>query len=386
MIFILLSFYLLNNNKMTLYRNLLIFGTTPFGLSIPPELIDEISYRLFAGSQITLQELVSLTEKQLERQLRRDFIRVEPTWNYEDKLLAVINSKTGNLSPEERIISTQSKFYKYMKLTDEKINKLLKSRDIETSSDMENIKRLVVQDILDIKTKTKTKVPYQTILSFLALYPIEYANSYFTLYKYSSYNKYMILSQMIRRGIKISPVRSFKQWKDLGVKINRGEKAISISVPKTHMYEENGETKTWMEFQLKNILFAQSQTSAADSPPILPDNYLSVDKWSIQNLINALEENSDIVLPDNIINMTDVQALDTILKVYLQQTLGLDPLNEEFQAIVWITRSVIMYVLGLSDNPPTQISGYIPYLKPHELRLVSKVIEHMIKSGFVDTY
>jgi hypothetical protein len=374
---------------MSIYRKLIDLSNSQLGSLLPPELIDEISKPLFMGTQITLEEILSLEEKQLDRELKRQFVRIIPEWDYTEKLREVLTVLSANLSTEEEIISQHPLFYKYLEMSQDDIRKLVEEIRVPFESNLKNIKYLVVQEILSPdkiqKRRSKASKLHGSVLKFMLLYPVEYARSYFTLFKYSPLNRYMIISQMMKRGIPISPVRTFIQWKKLGAKINKGEKSIAIYVPNVIYYEDKyGEKQSYTEFSFRNILFAQSQTSFKDKSPILPDEYQSIETWSGLNLINnVIKHNLVNSLPENIETEPDNKILDHVLKAMIRSFAGqMMYSDDQREAIFWLSRSIVRYILGLTKEEPSHVSGYLQFIKPDNFYFVSTLIENIVKYGF----
>jgi antirestriction protein ArdC len=92
----------------------------------------------------------------------------------------------------------------------------------------------------------------------------ELRNAYLAFYRYSALNRQLAASQMLQRGLPISPLGTFKHWKEKGMNVMKGQKAIMMYMPLTKKVEveRDGdvteETKTF--FSMRPNWFAMSQT------------------------------------------------------------------------------------------------------------------------------
>jgi len=85
---------------------------------------------------------------------------------------------------------------------------------------------------------------------------------YTNFHRYSFFNQLFAMSQMMQRGIDISPIGTFNKWKSLGRNVNKGEKALELMMPITVKDKETNKDKTF--FILKKNWFALTQTSGEE--------------------------------------------------------------------------------------------------------------------------
>lgn len=115
---------------------------------------------------------------------------------------------------------------------------------------------------------------------------------YHAFHKYSLGNQALAVEQLKMRNIEVSPIASFRAWKEKGRSVKRGEKAIGLWMPFTPRFqkdtgmdlspkaesnpqpdaEKQGKAKTGrMAFMMKNNWFALAQTEVdqnSGNPPV----------------------------------------------------------------------------------------------------------------------
>ena len=95
------------------------------------------------------------------------------------------------------------------------------------------------------------------------------SDAYRAFHTYSFGNQIAAASQLMARGIPITPIASFMSWKDKGRSVKKGEKAIVLCMPLTckgKRENESGESEevTFARFAWRPNWFALSQTEGAD--------------------------------------------------------------------------------------------------------------------------
>jgi len=102
---------------------------------------------------------------------------------------------------------------------------------------------------------------------------------YYSLFHhYSLGNQLWVARQLQERNIPCGPVATFNRWKQLGRRVKKGEKGLSMFVPRIYtkkVVDENGEEQeeTRVFFTTKNLWFALAQTEEdpyfqGERPPV----------------------------------------------------------------------------------------------------------------------
>lgn len=114
--------------------------------------------------------------------------------------------------------------------------------------------------------EAKEKMSFRDLLEESLKSPGKISEAFSIFHNYSLGNSLLAAQQLQAMELAITPINTFNAWKKLGVKINKGAKALSLLVPSSKSYtkEENGEETehTITFFNLKKGWFAMSQTNA----------------------------------------------------------------------------------------------------------------------------
>ncbi|SCZ85007.1 ArdC-like ssDNA-binding domain-containing protein [Nitrosomonas mobilis] len=119
------------------------------------------------------------------------------------------------------------------------------------------------------------KVDWNLLLHDALSMPGKLSEAYFAMHNYSLSNRVLAIKQLVPRGLPISPIASFNRWKELGRKVKKGEKALSLIMPLTiwkrnEASDENDETdKIHKGFMLKKFWFSLYQTDGDPVPEII---------------------------------------------------------------------------------------------------------------------
>jgi len=120
--------------------------------------------------------------------------------------------------------------------------------------------------------------------------PGKLSSAYFAMHNYSLINRILAISQLDERGLPVSPIASFNRWKELGRRVKKGEKALSLFMPikirkRSDASDENDETgKTLFKgFMLKKFWFSLNQTEGEAYEP-----ELLVPEWNYATALDAL--------------------------------------------------------------------------------------------------
>lgn len=115
--------------------------------------------------------------------------------------------------------------------------------------------------------------------------------AYSRFHNYSMGNRLLALSQCFEREIQPGPLGSFMKWKQLGRRIKKGERALTLCMPlsctrtrtvKKDDGSEQDEQFTFTHLTYKNHWFVLSQTVGAEyQPPAIPE-------WNEEKALAAL--------------------------------------------------------------------------------------------------
>ena len=121
-------------------------------------------------------------------------------------------------------------------------------------------------------TITEQQINYNELLQKAITEKGTISNCYKMFYNYSIGNQIIAMYQMELMGLKITPIKTFNGWKQLGRYVKKGSKAISLWMPigaytKKVTDEEGNETLVSVMpkgYMLKNNWFCMDQTEGKD--------------------------------------------------------------------------------------------------------------------------
>lgn len=137
-------------------------------------------------------------------------------------------------------------------------------------------------------TTKKDTVDFQSLLTQALTQPGQLSQAYRAFHNFSVLNQALAYQQCEARGLQVSPLASFKSWKEKGRLVQKGQKAISLFMPLTKTIEhknERGEAeeKSLTFFALKPHWFVLSQTEGKEVEfPTLP-------AWNLSRALEGLE-------------------------------------------------------------------------------------------------
>ena len=116
-------------------------------------------------------------------------------------------------------------------------------------------------------------------------------SSFQIMHNYSIYNQIYAIMQMRAKKQKITPIRTFNQWQQLGYNVKKGSKAIRILFPvfvNIPVKDENGQEKKdengkkitfkkLVNFTEKKMHFSMEDTNCPTMPEVQPINNYNVD-------------------------------------------------------------------------------------------------------------
>ncbi len=120
--------------------------------------------------------------------------------------------------------------------------------------------------------KATTKVDWSALLKDAVSRPGSILEAYSNFHNYSIGNCLLAAFQCHARGLELGPIATYKRWRELGRQVRRGEKALTLCMPKTiknTVETPNGEeeetTRTY--FVHKRLWFVMSQTDGEQIEP-----------------------------------------------------------------------------------------------------------------------
>lgn len=113
----------------------------------------------------------------------------------------------------------------------------------------------------------KQTIPFSQLLNDAVNQPGIISQAYSNFYNYSIGNQLWAWAQCLSRKIPLGPIATFKKWQELGRKVQKGQKAISLVMPVTIAKKDEAGDKTGDVFQMftvRNNWFVLSQTEGDD--------------------------------------------------------------------------------------------------------------------------
>lgn len=147
-------------------------------------------------------------------------------------------------------------------------------------------------------TETKVAMPdYYDLLAQAVAEPGELKTAYSFFKQYSLTNRWLAATQMRKAGVPLSPINTFKGWLSVNRCVRKGEKAaIALIMPvpikgkrkDEEEGDEEGKTKIFTKFMLRNYWFHMAQTDGEEVvEPKVDDK-----DWSLESALSFLEVTS----------------------------------------------------------------------------------------------
>ena len=118
------------------------------------------------------------------------------------------------------------------------------------------------------------KPDWNSLLQQALTLPGTLSKAYSVFHDYSLGNAILAAFQLAARGLPLAPIASFNRWKNLGRKVRKGEKALSLIMPvtvkrkdKDEVTQEEGTGGAYMIFLLKRNWFSLDQTEGEALQP-----------------------------------------------------------------------------------------------------------------------
>jgi len=128
---------------------------------------------------------------------------------------------------------------------------------------------------------------YQNLLDDALNKPGYISSCYRTFYDYSLLNQFLAMEQLSARNLPVTPIATFKRWKELGRRVSKGQKAISLIMPVSFNKKDKDGNKTDQvinTFISKPRWFAMSQTEGKEYAP-----ETKLPSWDAEKALKALE-------------------------------------------------------------------------------------------------
>lgn len=100
------------------------------------------------------------------------------------------------------------------------------------------------------------------------------SDCYSVFHRYSVGNWFLAHGQLHDRGYKLSPIATFKKWKELGRKVKKGEKALTLALPVTIKEKDADGNETGKVFRIFKYVprwFSLDQTEGEEYKPETTD-------------------------------------------------------------------------------------------------------------------
>jgi antirestriction protein ArdC len=141
------------------------------------------------------------------------------------------------------------------------------------------------------RKERKPMVSWAALLDEAAKKPGFIHDAYTRFHDYSLGNQLLVLYQCVERTLPLGPLASFLKWKELGRRVKKGEKALTLCMPvtckRTSTVKKDGgaeqdEQSTFTHFIYRNYWFVLSQTEGKEyQSSAIPD-------WNEQGALAAL--------------------------------------------------------------------------------------------------
>lgn len=116
--------------------------------------------------------------------------------------------------------------------------------------------------------------------------------AYSAFHPYSVGNQILAMSQCYERGLAISPINTYKGWKELGRQVQKGAKAIELCMPVTRKFKSKNNDGEEKEQSYRNFIYRKNWFLMSDTEgnEILPLKTPSFDVGKALIQLNITEE------------------------------------------------------------------------------------------------
>lgn len=104
-------------------------------------------------------------------------------------------------------------------------------------------------------------------------------------HSYSLGNRLWLMAQLLQRKMPVSPVASYNRWNELGRQVKKGEKALSMTMPRMgrKQPDKRDEESILIGFMVKNNWFSLEQTEGSEYiPEVLSE------QWEVSKALTSL--------------------------------------------------------------------------------------------------
>lgn len=134
------------------------------------------------------------------------------------------------------------------------------------------------------------KVDWSVLLQDAVNRPGSILEAYSNFHGYSIGNRMLAASQCHARGVPLGPIATYKRWQELGRQVRRGEKALTLCMPRTvkkrkanHEVGDPDKDESFTYFTFKRFWFVLGQTDGDDYElPPMP-------AWSKEHALASLK-------------------------------------------------------------------------------------------------
>lgn len=138
---------------------------------------------------------------------------------------------------------------------------------------------------------TATTLNFAAIIAQALTEPGIISKAYSAFHNFSLGNQILAAIQLTERGMPLSPIASFNNWKEKGRFVKKGQKAIQLFLPVTIKRKaadeaagESNEAGSYQVFMLKPHWFSLDQTDGAEFAP-----ELKIPAWDAVKAMQALD-------------------------------------------------------------------------------------------------
>jgi len=262
----------------------------------------------------------------------------------------------NNFTHDQKIVAASGYLDKYILMSLADLQTQIMKHKLEDHDDISlNIIELVLfeeeKTLFELLEKKNKTDPY-VLLKVLIFFPKFVSKVYLSASGYSLRNISLITLQMIDREL-TGPVKTFKQWSEIGVKVKKGERGIGIIVPNRVQIRRRGrgDDEEMTYFNFRKSLFSESQT---DSEGIkLPSRDDIFDKIAEKHNISLDASETEIL----------TEAVVSISPKYRRHVYNLCALILGMK-----TKDLYDTIIFVNETPPKELRDIIP--------LVDRILKH----------
>ena len=147
-------------------------------------------------------------------------------------------------------------------------------------------------------TQSQSQTPdWRALLEEALSKPGRLSEAYSAFHNFSIGNRILAMMQLMRRGLPLSPIASFKAWQAKGRQVRKGEKAISLVMPVTikrerEVHNEAGDVETIVDrktiFVMRPRWFSYDQTEPMEGRDEAQLPMAATPQWDREKALRTL--------------------------------------------------------------------------------------------------